>query len=95
MLTITRILLAAGGTGGQNQNSKFPSGEPPPLPRTPSCSPPVSSTARTWKDGAIIGQYSPSTHGCPYSGLRLLEPMRTRADTQFAGQHPYGEALGL
>ncbi len=33
----------------------------------PSCWPPVSSTARTWKHGVIIGQYSPVTHGCPYS----------------------------
>jgi hypothetical protein len=67
VLTITRSCLAAGGTGGQNQNSQLPSGEPPPLPDMLSCSPPVSSTARTWKHGVIIGQYSPVTQGCPYS----------------------------
>ena len=63
MLTITRICLAAGDTGGQNQNSQLPSGDPPPLPDMPSCSPPMSSTARTWKHGVIIGQYSPITQG--------------------------------
>ena len=25
--------------------------------------------ARTWKLGTIIGQYSPLTHGCPYSSM--------------------------
>lgn len=69
VLTITRIRFASAATGGQNENSKLPSGAPPPLPRTPSCSAPVSSTARTWKQGVIIGQYSPDTHGCPYTWM--------------------------
>ena len=65
VLTITRIRLAAIGTGGQNQKRKLASGDPPPLLRMPRCSPPASSTARTSKHGAIIGQYSLLTHGCP------------------------------
>jgi len=67
VLTVTRIRFAPGGTCGQNQNSRLPSGLPPPLPGMPWCSAPVSSVALTWKDGAIIGQYSPLIHGCPYS----------------------------
>ena len=69
VLTVTRIRFAAGGTGGQNQKPQLPSGDPPPLPGMPRCSAPVSSVARTWKLGAIIGQYSPVTHGCPYSSM--------------------------
>ena len=69
VLTVTRIRFAAGGTGGQNQNSWLPSGLPPPSPGMARCSAPVSSVARTPKDGAIIGQYSPMIHGCPYSWM--------------------------
>ena len=69
MLTVTRIRFAAGGTGGQSQKSRLPSGDPPPLPGMPRCSAPVSSVARSWKHGAIIGQYSPLSHGCPYSWM--------------------------
>jgi len=69
VLTITRIRLAAKGTGGQNQKPKLASGDPPPLPRMPRYLCPASSTARTSKHGAIIGQYSPLTHGCPYSWM--------------------------
>jgi hypothetical protein len=42
VLTITRIRLAAMGTGGQNRKRKLASGDPPPLLRMPRCSPPAS-----------------------------------------------------
>ena len=74
MLTVTRIRFTDGGTGGQNQNSRLPSGLPPPSPGMPRCSAPASSVARTWKLGTIIGQYSPLTHGCPYSWMDTRSP---------------------
>ena len=49
VLTVTRMLLRAEGTGGQNQKLPLPSspGKPCQSPGMPSCSFPASSTART------------------------------------------------
>ena len=93
MLTVTRIRFAAGGTGGQNQKSRLHSGVPPPLPGMPRCSAPVSSVARTWKLGAIIGQYSPLTHGCPYSSTDTSSPCAAMLSiTAVARAYPHRNA---
>jgi len=74
VLTVTRIRFTDGGTGGQNQKVWLPSGLPPPSPGMPRCSAPASSVARTWKLGTIIGQYSPLSHGYPYSWMDTRSP---------------------
>src|SRR4029079_11549944 len=71
VLTVTRRLFRAEATGGQNQKLPLPSspGKPCQSPGMPSCSSPASSTARTWKQGVIMGTYSPITQGWPYSWM--------------------------
>ena len=50
-----------------------------PSPGMPSYSSPASSVARTWKQGVIMGQYSPITHGWPYSWM--LDQLTLSGDT--------------
>jgi hypothetical protein len=76
VLTVTRMRLRAVGTGGQKKKLPVPSfpGKPRQSPGMPVCSFPASSVALTWKHGAIMGQYSPCTQGCPYNRTPTSSP---------------------